>query len=158
MSLAVFTGAPGANFPFPAGGATVTLGLELGAGALWQSHNGWTPVSDAYVVNNQLSIAAEIATQTITVPKTGLYRVVGLVVATVATSGTMPTVSVVYTDADAATTQTDTLLTGGSTSAAGTTVTGSIIVNVKAGGTIVISGASYATTTYSAKFRVEYLG
>jgi hypothetical protein len=145
--------------PYPAGGATVTEAFDTNSGSEWfNSGHGWKPGSAAFDVNNQLAIAAELTAHVVTVPVTGLYRVSGLVVSTVATSGTMPTITVTYTDADSGVAESVVLLTGGSTSASGTYVAGTDIINVKAGGTITFTGTSYATTTYSAKLRTEYLG
>jgi hypothetical protein len=155
MSLAVFNGLP---TQFAAGGATVTLGLEEGAGALWQSNNGWSPVSAAYAINNQIGITAELTTVVLTVQKTGIYRVSGLVVATTATSGTLPAVTVTYTDADSATAESIALLTSTTTSAAGTQKSAEAYINVRAGGTTTFTGTAYATATYAAKLRAEYLG
>ena len=159
MSLNPFSGYA-SGVPFSAASSTVTEAFDTNTGAQWFNNgkSGWRPANSAFDVNNQLAITAELTTHVVTVPVTGLYRVSGLVVSTVATSGTMPTITVTYTDADSAVAQSKVLLTGGTSSASGTLVEGETVVNVKVGGTITFTGTAYATTTYSAKLRTEYIG
>jgi hypothetical protein len=145
--------------PYPAGGSTVTEAFDTNSGCEWfNSGHGFKPGSAAFDVNNQLTIAAELTTHVVTVPVTGLYRVSALVVSTNATSGTIPAVTVTYTDADSAVAQTVDLLTDTSSSASGTSKSADAVVNVKAGGTITFTGTSYASLQYSAKLRTEYIG
>jgi hypothetical protein len=146
--------------PWPAGANTTTSAIDTSTRAEWVNSNGkgWAPVSSAFDVNNQSSITAEITAHVVTVPVTGIYRVSALAVATTATSGTLPAVTVTYTDADSATAESVALITSTATSAAGTQKSGELYINVKAGGTITFTGTSYATATYSAKLRTEYLG
>ena len=156
---AVTSGLP-SNTPYPAGAATTTTALDTNTGSDWvnPAGKGFRPVNSSFAQSTQLALAAEMATFVVTAPATGLYELVGLVVSTVATSGTMPTITVTYTDADSGVATSIVLLTGSTTSAAGTIVTGNIFISVKAGGTITFTGTAYATTTYSAKLRVIYLG
>ena len=79
-------------------------------------------------------------------------------IATTATSGTLPAVTVTYTDADSGLAVSDAILTSTTTSAAGTQKYATGVINVKAGGTITFTGSAYATATYTAKLRVSYLG
>lgn len=157
MSLNPFSGYAN-GVPYSGAAATVTEAFDTNSGAQWFNHNGWKPGSSAFDVNNQLAITAELTTHVVTVPATGLYRVSGLVVQTTATTGTLPAVTVTYTDADSATSESVALLTSTTGSAAGIQKTASAVINVKAGGTITFTGSAYATVTYSAKLRTEFLG
>jgi hypothetical protein len=157
MSLNPFSGYA-SGVPYPAAANTVTEAYDTNAHAEWFNFNGWRPSNSAFDVNNQLAITAELTTHVVTVPVTGLYRVSGLVVSTTTDSGTLPTITVTYTDSDSATAESKVLLTGGTNSVPGTFVQAQLIVNVKAGGTITFTGTAYATSTYSAKLRTEYLG
>jgi hypothetical protein len=147
------------GIPYPAAGSTVTEAFDTQSGSEWfNSGHGFKPGSAAFDVNNQLTISAELTTYVVTVPVTGLYRVSGYVVSTNGTSGTIPAVTVTYTDADSAVAQTVDLLTSTSSSSSGTTKQASAVVNVKAGATITFTGTSYASLQYSSKLRTEYLG
>ena len=159
MSLNPFSGYAN-GVPYSPAGNTVTEAFDTNSGAQWFNNgkSGWKPGSAQFDVNNQLAITAELTTYVVTAPATGLYKVTGLVVSTSTDSGTLPTITVTYTDADSATAESKVLLTGGTNSVPGTFVQAQLIVNVKAGGTITFTGTSWATSTYSAKLRTEYLG
>jgi hypothetical protein len=107
-------------------------------------------------------LAQTAATQanllTFAVPKTGLYRIDGYASQQTSTNGTLPTISVAWTEGDASTSNTATVVTGTATTGAGQYDQGSIIINAKVGTNIVLSSASAATLTYNVKTRVEYLG
>jgi len=157
MPLNPFSGYA-SGVPYPAAANTVTEAYDTNAHAEWFNFNGWHPSNSAFDVNNQLAIAAELATHVVTVPVTGLYRVSGLVVSTSTDAGTLPAVTVTYTDADSATAESVALLTQTTNSVPGIQKSGTLIINVKAGGTITFTGTAYATSTYSAKLRTEYIG
>lgn len=95
---------------------------------------------------------------TYTVYATGLHEVNTYVVATVATSGTLPAVTAVWTENDNGGAITTTVGASGASSAINTIIEGRYVVNVKAGGTIVLATTSVATLTYNVKVRVAYLG
>jgi hypothetical protein len=159
MSLNPFSGYAN-GVPYSPAGNTVTEAFDTNSGAQWFNNgkSGWKPGSAQFDVDNQLVITAELTTYVVTAPATGLYKVSGLVVSTSTDSGTLPAVTVTYTDADSATAESVTLLTSTTNSVPGTQKSAEAIINVKAGGTITFTGTSWATSTYSAKLRTEYLG
>lgn len=163
----VFQGNPNVLGAVAAGGSpiapnvaidTVDGNLFISAGAGWVPLSG---VAQKAVASAQVANNANVMTYT--ARATGLYRVDIYEVATnTATGATMPSVTVVYTDADSAVVETDTL-SGGATSAAGTFFQGTYLANVKAGGTIVVATTSYAAGSgtalqYTIKVRVSYRG
>ena len=158
----VFQGNPNTLGEVASGGSSIApnVAIDTVNGALYESvGNGWQALGGALVNKTvQSAITAEMANVVFTVPQTGLYDLSGYEVSTTATSGTLPTISATYTDADSGTSVTATVVTGGSTSAAGTAFSGSALVNAKAGTTITLSGASYATATYTVKTRIQFLG
>lgn len=154
----VFSGPPGVL-------ETPSDGLGLGAdsfnNALWLiSSNGNRPLAGCLVNKvaalTQAANIANLLTYTVSAP--GMYRVDGYVISTVATSGTLVSMTAVYTDLDTAGSVTATVVTGGASSAANTVYQGGVIVNVASGGTIVLATTSFATTTYNVKARILYLG
>jgi hypothetical protein len=158
----VFQGNPNTLGLTVSGGSQIapSVGIDTVNGALYESvGNGWNALGGA-VVNKtvQSAITAEMANVVFTVPQAGLYDISAYEVATTATSGTLPTISATFTDADSGTSVTETVVTGNTSSAAGTTFSGRLLVNAKAGTTITLSGASYATATYTVKTRIQFLG
>lgn len=144
---------------------TPSDGLGLGAdsfnNALWLiSSNGNVPVTGGLVDKiAKLGQTANIANLlTYTVSAAGMYKVDGYVISTVATSGTLVSMTAVYADLDTTGSVTATVVTGGASSASSTVYQGGVIVNVASGGTIVLATTSYATTTYNVKARIIYLG
>jgi hypothetical protein len=140
-------------------------GLGLGAdnynNSLWLiSSNGNVPVTGCLVVKAHATAqTANIANLlTYTAAANGMYEVFGYVISTVATSGTLVSMTAVYSDLDTAGSVTATAVTGGASSAANTVYQGAVRVQVAAGGTIVLATTSYATTTYTVKARITYLG
>lgn len=95
---------------------------------------------------------------TYTAYTTGLYEIITYVVSTVATSGTLPAVTAVWTEADNTGSITTTVGASGSSSATNTVIGGRYVVNVASGTTIVLATTSVATLTYNVKVRVAYLG
>ncbi len=156
---AIFSGSP-ANSPFPSAANTVTSGIDTNAGAEWVNvGKGWQPLSDAFARTVQLGISAEPANFVVAIPVTGLYRVSVYEISTVATSGTLPAINAAYTEGDIGTTTAATaVVADAATSAAKTINQGSTILNILGGTNLTLSGASYATTTYNIKIRVEFLG
>jgi hypothetical protein len=155
---AIFQGAP-ANVPAPgsqgyAEGMDVVNGAEYFAGA-----NGWTPVSGAVARNVQLGLSGEATNFVYTAPVTGLYLVSAYEISTDATSGTLPTVTATFDDADTTGSTSTTVLADKTSVAAANVVNeGSGIVNVAAGGTITVSTSNYASLSYNLKLRIQYLG
>jgi hypothetical protein len=154
----VFSGPPGV-LESPSDG--LGLGADSFNNTLWLiSSNGNIPVTgglvDKVVAKGQTANIANLLTYT--APAIGLYRVDAYVISTVATSGTLVSVTAVYTDADTAGSITATVVTGGSSSAANTVYQGGVYTNVAAGGTIVLATTSYASTTYNVKARILYIG
>ena len=158
----VFQGNPNTLGLTVSGGSPIApnVGIDTVNGALYESvGNGWNALGGA-VVNKtvQSAITAEMANVVFTVPQAGLYDISAYEVATTATSGTLPTISATFTDPDSATSETKTVVTGNTSSAAGTTFSGQLLANATAGTTITLSGASYATATYTVKTRIQFLG
>ena len=163
----VFQGNPNVLGAVASGGSpqAPNVAIDTVDGSLFLSAgNGWVPltgVAQRAVASAQVANNANVMTYT--APATGLYEVSLYIVATnTATAGTVPSVTVVYTDADANVAETDTLA-GGASSAAGTFFQGSFITNVKQAGTIVIATTSYAAGSgtalaYAVKARVRFLG
>lgn len=140
-------------------------GLGLGAdtynNSLWLiGGNGNYPVVPAGVAKAvSLGQTANVTSLLVyTAPISGLYLVDGYTVATVATAGTLPSVNAAFTEADTGGAATQLCAATLSTSAANTNVSGSGTINAKAGTTITISTAGYATTTYNVRVRILYLG
>ena len=139
----VFQGNPNTLGLTVSGGSPIApnVGIDTVNGALYESvGNGWNALGGA-VVNKtvQSAITAEMANVVFTVPQTGLYDISAYEVATTAT-------------------ETKTVVTGNTSSAAGTTFSGQLLANATAGTTITLSGASYATATYTVKTRIQFLG
>ena len=163
----VFQGNPNVLGAVASGGSpqAPNVAIDTVDGSLFLSAgNGWVPltgVAQRAVASAQVANNANVLTYT--APATGLYEVSLYIVATnTATGATVPSVTVVYTDADANVAETDTL-SGGSSSAAGTFFQGSFITNVKQAGTIVVATTSYAAGSgtalaYTVKARVRFLG
>lgn len=153
-----FSGPPG-TVESPSNG--LGLGADNFNNTLWLiSSNGNIPVTGGLVSKIvKLGQTANIASLLVyTAPFNGLFYVAGYVNSTVATSGTNPSMTVVYTDADTSGTITATAVTGGSTSAANTVYQGGVYINAKAGTTVTLATTSYATTTYNVKARIVYMG
>jgi hypothetical protein len=114
-------------------------------------------VASAQVANNANVL-------TFTAPSTGLYEVNLYEVSTnTPTAATLPAITATYTDADSNASVTQTLADVGSVAAAGVANSGSFLVNLKAGGTVVVATTSYAAGSgtalaYTAKARVSYRG
>ena len=157
---AVFQGPP-ANVPSPASAAA--LGFDEVAGAFYYTSpqsGGWVPTSSASqraVSLSQTSTNANVLTNT--APATGLYRVSTYTVQATTTNGTLPVPAVAFTEGDLGTSNTvNTVASGTATTGQGQSQSGSVIVNAKAGTTIVISTAAPTTLTYNIKARIESLG
>jgi len=154
----VFSGPPGV-LEAPSDG--LGLGADSFNNALWLiSSNGNKPVAGCLVDKvAMLGQTANIANLlTYTVSAAGMYKVEGYVISTVATSGTLVSMTAVYADLDTTGSVTATVVTGGASSASSTVYQGGVLVNVASGGTIVLATTSYATTTYNVKARILYLG
>jgi hypothetical protein len=161
----VFQGAPSTA---ASGGLPIApnVGIDTVNGALYMSAgNGWVPLAN---INAKAIASAQVANNanvlTYTAPTSGLYEVQLYEVSTnTPTAATLPAITVVYTDLDANVSVTDTLASVGSVAAAGVVNQGVFIVNVKAGGTIVVATTSYAAGSgtalaYTVKARVAYSG
>lgn len=144
---------------------TPSDGLGLGADTFNNclyliSQNGNKPLTGS-VVAKAVSLAQTSNLTnllTYTVYATGLYEIISYVVATVATSGTLPAVTAVWTENDNGGAITTTVGASGSSSATNTVIGGRYVVNVASGSTIVLATTSVATLTYNVKVRVAYLG
>lgn len=153
-----FSGPPGV-LESPSDG--LGLGADTFNNTLWLiSSAGNSPIAPGLVDKvAALGQTANIANLlTYTARAAGLYKVEGYVISTVATSGTLVSMTAVYTDLDTTGTVTATVVTGGASSASSTVYQGAVVVNVAAAGTIVLATTSYATTTYNVKARIIYLG
>ena len=161
MSIdAIFSGPPSGS-PFPSGYRTCSLGLDTNTGALWVNNEGvWQGVSDAIAKATVLSTTAAQATLLVfTAPVSGLYRVSLFTAQATSTNGTLPTATVLYTDADTSASVTATLVgTGTVTTGQGQSQSAQILVNAKAGTTITVDVAAPTTLTANEKSRIEYVG
>jgi hypothetical protein len=164
----VFQGNPNVLGNLAAGGSAQApnVAIDTVDGALFMSvGNGWQPLSG---VAQKAVASAQVANNanvlTFTAPVAGLYMVDLYEVSTnTPTAATLPAMTVVYTDLDSSVAVTDTLASVGSVSAAGVVNQGRFLVNVAAGGTIVVATTSYAAGSgtalaYTAKARVSYRG
>lgn len=159
MIDAIFSGPP-SNVPSPAG-ATVAIGIDKAAVALYASvGNGWTPIVGSVGNANALAqTGATASVLTYTVPTNGLYRVDGLVEQATATNGTPGAVQVAYTNATSGSAvAAASITTPAATTGIGQAQSGSLIVNAKAGTTIVVSALAPTTLTQNVYGRVEFLG
>lgn len=159
MYDAIFSGTP-VNVPSPAG-ATVTSGIDKASGAEWVNVGaGWVPTSSAFVKKFVLgTTAAQAALAVITAPVTSLYRVSGYVAQATATNGTLPNITVAYTEGDTSTAIAATaVVTGTATTGIGQSDAGSLIINAKAGTTITVASTAPTTATANVKARIEFLG
>lgn len=164
----VFQGNPNTLGAVAAGGSPIAPNVSVDTvnGALYLSAgNGWVPltgVAQKAIASAQVANNANVLT--FTASASGLYEVDLYEVSTnVPTGATLPAITVVYTDLDSSTVVTDTLADVTSVSAAGVVNQGRFIVNVKAGGTIVVATTSYAAGSgtalaYTVKARVSYRG
>jgi hypothetical protein len=164
----VFQGNPNVLGAVAAGGSpqAPNVAIDTVDGALFLSAgNGWVPLSG---VAQKAVASAQVANNanvlTFTAPANGLYQVDLYEVSTnVPTAATLPAITVVYTDLDANVSVTDTLADVTSVAAAGVVNQGRFLVNLKAGGTVVIATTSYAAGSgtalaYTVKARVSYRG
>lgn len=157
---AIFSGPP-SGAPFPAAGATVTSGLDTNTGAEWVNvGKGWQPnnsaVAKAAVVG---TTAAQATLLVFTVPVTGLYRVTFQAAQANSTSGTLPTVTLAWTDGDNGTVLTSqAFVTGAATTGEGQSQSANTEVFAKAGTTITVNAGAPTTTTVNERARIEYLG
>ena len=164
----VFQGNPNLLGNVPAGGSTIApnvgidtvdLTLFVSAGAGWVPLTG---VAQKAIASAQVANNANVLT--FTAPASGLYEVSLYEVSTnVPTSATLPAITLVYTDLDANVSVTETLADVTAVSAAGVVNQGRFLVNLKAGGTVVIATTSYAAGSgtalaYTVKARVSYKG
>jgi hypothetical protein len=164
----VFQGNPNILGAVAAGGSTIApnvaidtvdLALFVSAG------NGWVPltgVAQKAIASAQTGNNANVLT--FTAPAAGLYEISLYEVSiNTPTAATLPAITVTYTDLDASASVTETLASVGSVSAAGVINQGRFLVNVAAGGTVVIATTSYAAgsgtaLSYTVKARVSYRG
>lgn len=159
MVDAVFSGSPLPGFP--AGGATVAVGVDTATGALWDTATGqWTPATSASGKGSALAQAGASANVlTFVAPVSGLYRVTGLVEQATATNGTPGAVQVAYTNATSgAAVAAASITTPAATTGIGQGQSGSIVINAKAGTNIVVSALAPTTLTQNVYGRVEFLG
>jgi hypothetical protein len=166
---AVFSGAPGAHFPYSAAANTVALGVDTSISALYLSvGSGYLPVPRSVVAKYGSPyatplVANKAAYLTYTAQATGLYEVANYIVAqNTATAATLPAITTVFTDYDSAVATTHTLADA-STSAAGTISEETYLVHIQVGTTIVLATTSYAAGSgtalaYGLHSRIQYLG
>jgi hypothetical protein len=164
----VFQGNPNILGAVAAGGEAnaPNLAIDTVNGAIYLSAgNGWVPlagVSAKVIASAQVANNANVLT--FTAPASGLYEVDLYEVSTnTPTAATLPAITAVYTDLDANVSVTQTVADATGVSAAGVIVTGKLLVNLKAGGTVVIATTSYAAGSgtalaYTVKARVSYRG
>jgi hypothetical protein len=150
------------------GGSTIAPNVLIDTvdGALFVSvGNGWVLLANVVskaVASAQVANNANVLT--FTAPSTGLYEVNLYEVSTnTPTAATLPAITATYTDADSNASVTQTLADVGSVAAAGVANSGSFLVNLKAGGTVVVATTSYAAGSgtalaYNVKARVSYRG
>jgi hypothetical protein len=152
----IFTQGP-PTIPAPAGTNIDCLDITNNVGYV-STNSGWQPVTTSVakaVVAAQAANNANVVTYA--VPVTGLYEVNYYLVSTNATSGTIPAVSVAFTEAllgTATTAASGTL----ASSASNTVSTGVLNVYAKAGTNIVVSTTGWASLTYDAVIRIQALG
>jgi len=164
----VFQGNPNTLGAVASGGSPTdpNVAVDTVDGTLFMSvGNGWQPLANiAQKAIASAQVANNANVSTFTAPVSGLYNVNLYAVSTnTPTAATLPAMTVVYTDLDSNTVVTKTLASVGSVGAAGVVNQGSFVVNVKAGGTIVVATTSYVAGSgtalaYNAKTRVSYLG
>ncbi len=159
----VFQGNPTTLGTIAAGGSKIApnVGIDTVNGALYESvGNGWQPLADVLaksVISNQTA-ATQANLLTYNVSVSGLYRVDAVTIEATATTGTLPSVSAAYTDAELGTANTSQVVASGAGGGQGDSLSGSTIVNAQAGTTIVLSSAGALTLTYNIKTRIEFLG
>ena len=159
MIDAIFSGPP-SNVPSPAG-ATVAIGIDTSVAALYASvGNGWVPVTGSTGKNSALAqTGATASVLTYTAPVSGLYRVDGLVEQATSTNGTPGAVQVAYTNATSGSAvAAASITTPAATTGIGQAQSGSLIVNAKAGTSIVVSALAPTTLTQNVYGCVEFLG
>ena len=164
----VFQGNPNTLGAVASGGSpqAPNVAVDTVDGALFMSvGNGWQPLSNVAqksVASAQVADNANVST--FTAPVSGLYEVSVYEVSTnTPTAATLPAITVVYTDLDSNAVVTDTLASVGSVGAAGVINQGRFLVNLKAGGTVVVATTSYVAGSgtalaYTVKSRVSYRG
>lgn len=155
---AIFNGAP-VGVPSPGAPAE---GIDVSTGAEWVAlakGNGWQPESGAFAKAAVLGVtAAQASLLVVTAPVSGVYRADALTIQAAAGTGNSGSITVTYTDVDTGgSIGPVTFVTGAAGVAVGTTVTGSVLINAKAGTTITIAAASNAQST-NIKARIEFLG
>jgi hypothetical protein len=163
---AIFSGKPGANFPYSSGGQTVTLGVDTSIPGLYlNTGSGLLPVPSSVVAKYGSPAPFLTANKTLltyTAQATGLYRVSNYIVAAnTATGATLPAITTVFTD-DASAVATTHTLASASTSAAGTISEETYLVHVAVGTTIVTATTSYAAGSgtalaYAVHTHIEYV-
>lgn len=154
-----FSGPPGPGIESPSNG--LGLGADNFNNVLYLiSQQGNLPLAPS--VMSKSSAFAQVAniSALVTYPVliSGLYLVSAYLVTTVATSGTLPSVTATFTDADSGSVVTQTIVSTLSVSATGTSNSASGTVNAKAGTNIAIATTGYATTTYNIRARIAYFG
>lgn len=160
MSIdAIFSGGP-QNSPFPAAGNTVTLGLDTNTNALWVNNNGWNGVSSAIAKAAVSATTAAQATMLVfTVPTTGLYRVSWEAAQATSTNGSLPTVTLAWTDGDNSTVLTSqAFVTGAATTGIGQSQSVEKLIFALAGSTITVNAAAPTTLTANEHARISYVG
>jgi hypothetical protein len=164
----VFQGNPNLLGAVAAGGEAnaPNLAIDTVDGTLFLSAGaGWVPLSN---VAQKAVASAQVANNanvlTFTAPASGLYEVSLYEVSTnTPTGATLPAITLVFTDLDANVSVTETLADVTAVSAAGVVNQGRYLINLKAGGTVVIATTSYAAGSgtalaYTVKARVSYKG
>jgi len=128
------------------------------------SGKGWIPVAGTTGKNDLTALVANNTNvYTFTALAGGMYQVnLYEVSSNTPTGATLPAITVVYTDNETATSVTDTLADVTSVSSEGVVNQGSFIVNVAAGGTIVVATTSYAAGSgtalaYNIKVRIVHI-
>lgn len=160
----VFQGNPNALGVVAAGGSPIApnVAIDTVNGTFYLSTgNGWVPAANitAKAILSSQTAATQANLLTYKAPKTGLYRLTTYAVQIGATGGTLPSTAAAYTEADSGAAVTgDAIQATGTGTNNGDHKSGSLIINLLGGTSVVISSASAATLTYTLKARVEYLG
>ncbi len=155
---AIFSGTPTV---FPAGGNTVTSGLDTDVKGEWVNvGKGWQPVAASFAKGVVLATTAAQATLlVVTAPVTGLYRVDAYASQNTSTNGTPPQFQIAYTEGDTNTAfSTASFGTPAATTGIGQSNTASTTINALVGTKITVSSLAPTTLTANIKVKITYLG
>lgn len=158
MFDAISSGFP-AGSPYPAGSRTVTEYLDTNTAAVWiNAGNGYAPQPSSFFQSNVLNTTATSAPSFVA-PVSGAYEVIWLAIQATSTNGTLPTVTVTFTDAETGAVQTtQAFVTGAATTGQGQNQQVQTTLNLKAGSTVTFNVAAPTTLTANEKIRVSFLG